>query len=43
MISVLSGEAFEAIRAEIIALVVFSINFPCIFVWEKIVASLEKV
>ena len=43
VITVLSGETFEAMRAEIVALIVFLINFPRKSVWTKIVASMEKV
>jgi len=42
-ITFLSGETFEAVRAEIVALIVFLINFPRKSVWKKIVAGLEKV
>jgi hypothetical protein len=41
--AVLSGETFEAIRAEIVSLIVFSVNYPRKSVWEKIVAGLQKV
>ena len=43
VITVLSGSTFEIIRAEIVALIVFLINFPRKSVWEKIVAAMEKV
>ncbi len=43
VITVLSGSTFEIIRAEIVALIVFLINFPRKSVWEKIVAVMEKV
>jgi len=42
-ITVLSGETFESIRAEIVALIVFLINFPRKSVWSKIVTGMEKV
>ena len=42
VVAVLSGEALEAIRAEIVSLVVFSINYPRKSVWEKIAAGLQK-
>jgi len=43
LIAVLSGSAFEIIRAEVAALIVFLINFPRKPVWAKIVAAMEKV
>jgi hypothetical protein len=43
VITILNGETFEAIRAAIVALIVFAINFPRKSVWEKIVAGMEKV
>ena len=43
VITILSGETFEAIRTEIVALIVFLISFPRKSVWSKIVASMEKV
>lgn len=43
VITVLSGSTFEVIRAEIVALIVFWINFPRKPVWRKIVAAMEKV
>jgi len=42
-ITVLSGSTFEIIRAEIVALIVFLINFPRRSVWKKIVAATEKI
>ena len=43
IITVLTGETFEMLRALIVALIVFFINFPRKAVWEKIVAGMEKV
>ena len=43
VITVLSGSTFEIIRAEIVALIVFWINFPRKSVWRKIVALMGKV
>jgi len=43
VITVLSGSTFEIIRAEIVALIVFWINFPRKSVWGKIVALMGKV
>lgn len=43
VITVLSGSPFEIIRAEIVALIVFWINFPRKSVWGKIVALMGKV
>jgi membrane protein YqaA with SNARE-associated domain len=43
VITVLSGETFEAIRGEIVVLILFLINFSRKSVWGKIVAGLEKV
>ncbi len=43
VITVLNGSTFEIIRAEIVALIVFLINFPRKPVWKKIVAAMEKV
>ncbi len=43
VITILSGATFEAIRAEIVSLIVFLINFPRKSVWSRIVASMEKV
>lgn len=43
VISILTGDAFEMVRAAIIALVVFIINFPRKSIWEKIVKNLENV
>jgi len=43
VITILSGEVFEMLRAGFVALIVFLINFPRRAVWEKIVAGMEKV
>ena len=43
VITVLSGEMFDVIRAEIVALIVFVINFPRKAVWSKIVTDMEKI
>lgn len=43
LITVLTGETFEMLRAGIVALIVFLINFPRRTVWKKIVAGMEKV
>jgi len=43
VITILNGENFEMLRALIVALIVFAINFPRRAVWEKIVAGMEKV
>lgn len=43
VITFLTGETFEMLRAGIVALIVFLINFPRKSVWEKIVAGMEKV
>lgn len=42
-ITFLTGETFEMLRAGIVALIVFLINFPRRAVWKKIVAGMEKV
>ena len=42
-ITFLSGETFEAIRAEIVALIEFVINFPRKSVWEKVVEKMQEV
>jgi len=43
VITFLSGNPYEMLRAGAIALVVFLINFPRKSVWKKIVANLENV
>lgn len=43
VISILTANPFEMVRAAVIALVVFLINFPRKSIWEKIVTSLENV
>jgi hypothetical protein len=43
LISMLSGNSSDMLRAGVIALVVFLINFPRKKVWRTIVANLEKV
>lgn len=43
VITFLNGDKFEMIRALIISLVVFIINFPRRAVWKKIAANLENV
>jgi len=43
VISALSGNVFDLIRAGLIAFVVFAINFPRRKVWKTIVSNLEKV
>ncbi|MGI8787554.1 MAG: hypothetical protein ACR2HG_07335 [Pyrinomonadaceae bacterium] len=43
VITILSGAKFETLRAAVVALIVFLINFPRKSVWEKIVESLQKV
>jgi hypothetical protein len=43
VITILSGSPFEIIRAEIVALIVFLINFPRKAVWAKIVSAMEKI
>jgi hypothetical protein len=43
VITGLTGEKFEVIRAGIVSLIVFLINFPRKPVWEKIVVGMEKV
>lgn len=43
VITFLTGETFEMLRAGVVALIVFLINFPRKSVWEKIVAGMEKV
>ena len=42
LIAVLSGSGFDIIRAEIVALIVFWLNFPRKAVWAKIVALTGK-
>jgi hypothetical protein len=42
VITVLSGNRFEMLRAGVVALIVFLINFPRQTIWEKIVANLEE-
>lgn len=43
VISFLSGERFDTLRAGIVALVLLAINFPRKSVWEKIVTNLQEV
>ena len=43
MIAVLSGEKFEMLRAGLVALIVFLINFPRKAVWGKVAAKLQEV
>lgn len=43
VITVLSGEKFEMLRAGITAIIVFLINFPRKSVWRKIVEGMEKI
>lgn len=43
VITFLSGNPYEMLRAGAIALVVFLINFPRKSVWKKIVANLESI
>jgi hypothetical protein len=43
VITFLTGEIFEMLRAGVVALIVFFINFPRKSVWKKIVAGMEKV
>lgn len=43
LISILSGNGFDVIRAGLIASIVFLLNFPRRSVWEKIVLNLEKI
>lgn len=43
VIAFLSGNGFDAIRAGVVALIVFLVNLPRKSVWLKIAANLEKV
>jgi len=43
LIAELGGARADLVRAGIVALIVFLINFPRISLWRKIAASLEKV
>jgi len=43
LISLLSGNGFDMLRAGAISLVVFLINFPRKKVWKTIISNLEKV
>jgi hypothetical protein len=43
IISILSGNSSDMVRAAAISLVVFLINFPRKSVWKKILSNLEKV
>jgi hypothetical protein len=43
IITFLSGNFFDMLRAVGIALIVFALNFPRLSVWKKIVSNLEKV
>lgn len=42
VITALTGDKFQMLRAGIIALIVCLINFPRLGVWEKIIANVEK-
>ena len=43
IITFLTGATFEVVRAEIVAIIVFLINFPRQSVWRKIVGGMEKI
>lgn len=43
IITSLSGDKFQMLRAAAISLIVFLISFPRLSVWEKIVGTLEKL
>jgi len=43
VITILSGNFFDMLRATIIAVIVFALNFPRLSLWKKIVSNLEKV
>lgn len=43
LIAALGGVKFDMLRAGVVALVVFLINFPRRSVWEKIAGNLEKI
>lgn len=43
IITFLTGATFEIVRAEIVAIIVFLINFPRQTVWRKIIGGLEKL
>ena len=43
VISFLSGEKFDTLRAGIVAVILLAINFPRKPVWEKIVANLQEI
>ena len=43
VVAFLSGEKFEMLRAGLVALILYAINFPRKSVWEKIVAGLQEV
>lgn len=43
MVSIFSGNGFDMLRAGVISLVVFLINFPRKKVWKTIISNLEKV
>lgn len=43
LIAALGGVKFDMLRAGVVALVVFLINFPRRSVWEKVAGNLEKI
>jgi len=43
VITFLTGDKFEMLRAGIVALIVFLINFPRQSVWKKILEGMEKI
>jgi hypothetical protein len=43
VITMMSGSVFDMVRAEVVALITFLINFPRKSVWNRIVASLSNI
>lgn len=43
IVTFLSGDKYEILRAGFVALILFAINFPRKKVWEKIVAGLQEI
>ena len=43
VIAILSGNSFDMVRAAVISLVVFLINFPRKKVWKTIISNIDKV
>lgn len=43
VITILSGNFFDMLRAAGIAMIIFALNFPLRTLWKKVVLSLEKI